>query len=64
MSAKSDDRRPQIATVAAELFAERGFDATSIDATSPRLISLPAGPPALRNNASEAAVRQIVWILN
>ncbi|WP_374392679.1 TetR/AcrR family transcriptional regulator [Sphingopyxis sp.] len=31
MSAKSDDKRRQIATVAAELFAERGFDATSID---------------------------------
>lgn len=31
MNAKSDDKRRQIATVAAELFAERGFDATSID---------------------------------
>ena len=31
MNAKSDDRRRQIATVAAELFVERGFDAISID---------------------------------
>jgi len=31
MNAKSDDKRRQITTVAAELFAERGFDATSID---------------------------------
>ncbi|MBD3732338.1 MAG: TetR family transcriptional regulator [Sphingopyxis sp.] len=31
MNAKSDDKRHQIATAAAELFAERGFDATSID---------------------------------
>ncbi len=31
MNARSDDKRHQIATAAAELFAERGFDATSID---------------------------------
>lgn len=62
MSAKSDDKRRQIATVAAELFAERGFDATSIDDVAAPYIT--AGPPALRNNASEAAVRQIVSILD
>lgn len=47
MSAKSDDKRRQIATVAAELFAERGFDATSIDdVAAPYITAITACRPA------------------
>lgn len=56
MGAKSDDKRRQIATVAAELFAERGFDATSIDDVAAPYITAcrpaPSPQPCIRSCGS------------